>query len=104
APTPSRAGSEANPTGKPTDRRMPRSAWSSSSRSRSRPHMAASSARPKLIGITAVCLGMSACAQQPATTQAQDVHTLYYVILALAAAVFIGVEGTLLWSVVRYRR
>src|SRR5947208_2457817 len=52
----------------------------------------------------AVCLGMSACAQQPATTQAQDVHTLYYVILALAAAVFIGVEGTLLWSVVRYRR
>jgi heme/copper-type cytochrome/quinol oxidase subunit 2 len=47
---------------------------------------------------------MAACAEEPGTTQAQDVHTLYYIILALAAIVFIGVEGALLWAIVRYRR
>jgi len=47
---------------------------------------------------------MAGCVEQPATRQAQDVHTLYYVILALAALVFLGVEGALLWAIVRYRR
>src|SRR5947199_6000935 len=56
------------------------------------------------IGTAFLCLPMAGCAEQPGTSQAQDVRSLYYVILALAAAVFIGVEGTLLWSVVRYRR
>jgi cytochrome c oxidase subunit 2 len=67
--------------------------------------MGATRARRWLIGMpAAACLAMTGCAEQPATSQAQEVHTLYYVILALAAAVFIGVEGTLLWSIVRYRR
>jgi cytochrome c oxidase subunit 2 len=47
---------------------------------------------------------LSACAQQPATDQAQDIHGLYYLILALAAFVFLVIEGGLLWAIVRYRR
>jgi cytochrome c oxidase subunit 2 len=56
------------------------------------------------IGAAAIALVLGACAQQPATTQAEDVHSLYYVILVLAALVFVGVEGSLLWAIVRYRR
>src|SRR6266540_7141930 len=56
------------------------------------------------IGAAVLCLPMAGCAEQPATSQAQEVHSLYYLILALGAAVFIGVEGVLLWSIVRYRR
>ncbi len=59
---------------------------------------------PFRAGIVIVCLAMTACAEQPATSQAEDVRNLYYLILGLAAAVFIGVEGVLLWSIVRYRR
>jgi heme/copper-type cytochrome/quinol oxidase subunit 2 len=55
-------------------------------------------------GLMLVALVSSACVEQPATSQAQHVRTLFYVILALAAPVFIGVEGALLWSIVRYRR
>jgi cytochrome c oxidase subunit 2 len=50
-----------------------------------------------------VCACLGGCAQQPATTQAEATHTLYYIILSLAAVVFIGVEGILLWCIVRYR-
>jgi cytochrome c oxidase subunit 2 len=57
----------------------------------------------RLGGIT-LCLAMTACAEQPATSQADDVRNLYYLILALAAVVFIGVEFVLLWSIIRYRR
>jgi cytochrome c oxidase subunit II len=53
---------------------------------------------------TIACSSMAACTEQPATTQAQDVQRLFYIILGLAAFVFVVVEGLLLWSVVRYRR
>jgi cytochrome c oxidase subunit 2 len=46
---------------------------------------------------------LSACAEQPATSKAVDVHNLYLLILALAGAVFVGVEGLLLYSIVRFR-
>jgi cytochrome c oxidase subunit 2 len=59
---------------------------------------------PIRIGAASLCLLLSGCTEQPATSQAQDVRNLYYLILALAAAVFVGVEGTLLWSIVRFRR
>src|SRR5438874_2082909 len=59
-----------------------------------------------LIRTAAVVVWLPAvgCAQQPATSQAQDVRSLYYLILGLAALVFIGVEGVLLWSAFRFRR
>ena len=41
--------------------------------------------------------------EQPATTQAQATHTLFFIILSLAGAVFIAVESMLLWSIIRYR-
>jgi cytochrome c oxidase subunit II len=60
--------------------------------------------RTTLVGVALAALLSSACVEQPATDQAQRVRTLYYVILALAAPVFLGVEGVLIWSIVRYRR
>jgi cytochrome c oxidase subunit II len=47
---------------------------------------------------------MAACTEQPATSQAQDVQRLFYIILALGTFVFVVVEGLLLWSIVRFRR
>jgi cytochrome c oxidase subunit II len=58
----------------------------------------------RAFAVTAGCLSMAACTEQPATTQAQDVRRLFYVILTLGAFVFVVVEGLLLWSIVRYRR
>ncbi len=49
-------------------------------------------------------LVMTGCTEQPATPEAQDVRNLFYVILALAAFVFVVVEAGLLWAIVRYRR
>jgi cytochrome c oxidase subunit II len=56
------------------------------------------------LALAAACLTFAACASQPATDQADQTHTLYYIILSLALLVFIGVEGMLIWSIVRYRR
>jgi cytochrome c oxidase subunit 2 len=40
----------------------------------------------------------------PATDAGQDVFNLYLIVLALAAIVFVGVEGFIIYAVVRYRR
>ena len=40
----------------------------------------------------------------PKTDAGQDVFNLYVLVLALAAIVFVGVEGFLLYAIVRYRR
>jgi len=40
----------------------------------------------------------------PKTDAGQDVFNLYLIVLGLAAIVFIGVEGFILYAVVRYRR
>jgi cytochrome c oxidase subunit 2 len=47
---------------------------------------------------------LASCTEQPATTQAADVQRLFYVILGLAAFVFVVVEGILVFSIVRFRR
>jgi len=44
------------------------------------------------------------CAQAGATVQGQKVHGLYVIIAIMAAPVFVGVEGLLIWSLVRFRR
>ncbi len=41
---------------------------------------------------------------EPKTEAGQDVFNLYLVVLALAAVVFVGVEGFILYAVIRYRR
>jgi cytochrome c oxidase subunit 2 len=40
----------------------------------------------------------------PVTEDGQDVFNLYLIVLALAAIVFIGVEGFILYAIFRYRR
>jgi cytochrome c oxidase subunit 2 len=41
---------------------------------------------------------------EPHTTQAKEVFWLYVVVLAMGAIVFVGVEGFIVYSVIRYRR
>jgi cytochrome c oxidase subunit 2 len=53
-----------------------------------------------LIGLLAGCL----LPPEPKTETGQDVFNLYVVVLILAAIVFVGVEGFILYAVVRYRR
>ncbi|HZP90466.1 MAG TPA: cytochrome c oxidase subunit II, partial [Actinomycetota bacterium] len=60
------------------------------------------SLRGVCVAVAGACL--AGCTQQPATEQAQDTHRLFYITLALATLVFVGVEGALLWAIVRYRR
>jgi cytochrome c oxidase subunit II len=55
------------------------------------------------LGLGIGCLVFAACAQEPATDQANYTYVLYYTILTIGAVVFIGVEGLLLWSIFRYR-
>jgi len=49
-------------------------------------------------------IGRSLYPPDAATTQAQDTRDLYNIVFAIAVAVFVAVEGLILWSVIRYRR
>src|SRR5437762_7468829 len=40
----------------------------------------------------------------PETTQAKDTFTLYVVVFIMGAVVFFGVEGAIVYSIIRYRR
>jgi len=53
-----------------------------------------------VIGLLAGCM----LPPEPATDTAKDVFNLYLFVLALAAIVFVGVEGFVLYAVFRYRR
>lgn len=53
-----------------------------------------------LIGLLGGCM----LPPEPKTDAAQDVFNLYLLVLALAALVFVGVEGFILYAVFRYRR
>jgi cytochrome c oxidase subunit 2 len=57
----------------------------------------------RLATLVAVLL-LSGCAQRGISPQSQDVHTLYGIIMIIAAPVFIGVEAALIWCVFRYRK
>ncbi len=62
--------------------------------------------RPRLrtIGAVGAAALLSGCAQKGISPQSQDVHSLYLIIMAIAAPVFIGVEVALIWCVIRYRK
>jgi cytochrome c oxidase subunit II len=56
-------------------------------------------------GIAVVALtAVPACAKEGISPTGQDVHQLYTVIMFLAVPVVIGVEGALIWCIVRYRK
>jgi cytochrome c oxidase subunit 2 len=56
------------------------------------------------IGLPALLLGGCIFPPEPMTTEAEEVRILFLVIFALGAIVFVGVEGFLLYAIVRYRR
>ena len=56
------------------------------------------------LGAALLSWWLTGCAQKGISPQSQDVHTLYIVIMAIAAPVFLGVEAVLIWCVVRYRK
>ncbi|MGH2462150.1 MAG: cytochrome c oxidase subunit II [Candidatus Limnocylindria bacterium] len=65
--------------------------------------------RRTMIRLAAVCLPallLAGCLfpPEPMTTEAEEVRTLFLVIFGLGAIVFVGVEGFLLYAIVRYRR
>jgi cytochrome c oxidase subunit 2 len=41
---------------------------------------------------------------EAATTQAKEIRSLYDIVFAIAVAVFVAVEGLIIWSILRYRR
>jgi cytochrome c oxidase subunit II len=41
---------------------------------------------------------------KPATDRAQEITQLYDIVFAIAVAIFVAVEGLIVWSVLRYRR
>src|ERR1700693_2298105 len=41
---------------------------------------------------------------KPETTQARDVYWLYTLVFVMGAVVFFGVEGAIVYSIIRYRR
>jgi cytochrome c oxidase subunit II len=49
-------------------------------------------------------LALAGCLPQPRTDAGQDVANLYTLVLALAIVVFVGVEGFIVYAIVRYRR
>jgi cytochrome c oxidase subunit 2 len=49
-------------------------------------------------------IGTSLFPPTAVTTQAQGTRGLYDIVFALAVAIFVAVEGVIIWSVIRYRR
>ena len=58
------------------------------------------------VPLLVLALAASGCLlpPDPVTEDGRDVFNLYLVVLALAAIVFIGVEGFILYAIFRYRR
>jgi len=62
-----------------------------------------------VIRLAALCLPVLLLAgclfpPEPMTTEAEQIRTLFLVIFALGAIVFVGVEGFLVYAAIRYRR
>ena|SRR5919198_5724511 len=55
-------------------------------------------------GLLLVAVLSSGCAQSGATIQGGQIHQLYVIITIMAAPVFLGVEGLLVWSLFRFRK
>jgi cytochrome c oxidase subunit II len=84
--------------------RMPRALASAHSRTRRRVVSIAFAA--SLAGGLALATGASADVLTPqsgGSPNADDIDTLYKIVLAVAAVIFVGVEGALLYSLIKFR-
>jgi cytochrome c oxidase subunit 2 len=84
--------------------RMPRALPNARSRTRRRVFSIAFAAA--LLGGVALATGASADVLTPqsgGSSNADDIDTLYKIVLAVAALIFVGVEGVLLYSLVKFR-
>jgi cytochrome c oxidase subunit II len=60
--------------------------------------------RAGVLLLVVMLLGGCLLPPDPKTDAGQDVFNLYVLVLALAAVVFVGVEGFIVYAIVRYRR
>jgi cytochrome c oxidase subunit 2 len=60
--------------------------------------------RVALVLLPAAALLIAGCAPQPVTSQGREIHDLYNIVFVIAAAIFLFVEGLIVWTVLRYRR
>ena len=60
--------------------------------------------RVALVLLPALAVLIAGCAPQPVTRQGAEIHDLYTIIFVIAAAIFLFVEGLIIWTVLRYRR
>ena len=57
-----------------------------------------------LVGVLSGCGGAADFVTKPASSIAQKQSNLFYIILGIAAVIFVIVEGGLIYAIVRYRR
>ena len=74
------------------------------SRPMARPRIRAFLRAGALLALLALTTACGMIPATPHTTQAKEVFWLYNVVLAMGALVFFGVEGFIVYSIVRYRR
>jgi cytochrome c oxidase subunit II len=61
-------------------------------------------ALPLFLALVALLAGCGMIPPEPETTQAKEVFSLYLIVLAMGFVVFVGVEGFIVYSIIRYRR
>ena len=54
--------------------------------------------------LPALAILIAGCAPQPVTSQGREIADLYGIVFVIAAAIFLLVEGLIVWTVLRYRR
>ena len=60
--------------------------------------------RVALLLLPALAVLIAGCAPQAVTSQGREIADLYQIVFVVAVAVFLLVEGLIVWSVLRYRR
>ena len=56
------------------------------------------------VALPALALLIAGCAPNAVTTQGREIEHLYTIVFIVAAAIFLFVEGLIVFAVVRYRR
>jgi cytochrome c oxidase subunit 2 len=60
--------------------------------------------RVALVVLPALAVLVAGCAPQAVTSQGREIADLYNIVFVVAAAIFLFVEGLIVWTVLRYRR